>query len=547
MINKFGMRNPLQYGAAKRPSAIQFLQAAGQPATGGAVDPLRLMQLRKSVIEQQIRPQRTAAEQMMAMSTRMKQTPAVKPPSLGDRISGMMPAAGTPQSAGLGAAGAKMLQLSGYSDRPIAMGQILGEAAQAYTTARKETAAEQRKTAAEQAAAERQARLDAQATEMHKAKLAEMGVKKAPKLETLYDSETGLEYKAFYNPDSPDADEFGYVRAGGTKAAKPVKRDIKTVAGVGLVDVTDPDSPKIIMEAGKTEKRDLRTVAGVGVVDFSDPDNPKVLYESQPSETRRYQNIGAYMLNGKYLGEGTFDTKTNKRFIKNEEGEEVPIPSEAIPVTESLFGKGILGAQQMQATDAELVDLRNGLKRYTSYLENVKDTETGYKRLGDQLSTYVKNFMSTNSKRFDLSESEFALAVAQGQFQGLLGGARIDTVGGGVMTEQDALRVIENLGGNLTSLQNPEVVADQIGRMFANKYNAYEQKRATFNRQVDSFYKGMGYESLGELDFNKDVIPSKYLKEMGFEVPETRSGVPEGVSPDVWAEMTDTEKALWNE
>ena len=174
MINKFGMRNPMQYGATQRPSAIQFLQAADQPATGGAVDPLRLMQLRKSVIEQQMRPQRTAAQQMMAMPTRMKPTPAVKPPSLGDRISGMMPAAGTPQAAGLGAAGAKMLQLSGYSDKPIAMSQILGEAAQAYTTAKKETAAEQRKTAAEQAAAERQAIMDKMAMEKHTAELEKL-------------------------------------------------------------------------------------------------------------------------------------------------------------------------------------------------------------------------------------------------------------------------------------------------------------------------------------------------------------------------------------
>mgnify|MGYP005989734653 CR=1 FL=1 len=162
MINKFGMRNPMQYGLTQRPSATQFLTAANQPSTGGAIDPLRLMQLRQSVIEQQMRPQRTAAEQMMAMPTRMKQTPA---PSLNERISGMMPAAGTPQAAGLGAAGARMLQLSGYSDKPISMSQILGEAAQAYTTAKKETAAEQREEALLKSAAERQARLDVQASE----------------------------------------------------------------------------------------------------------------------------------------------------------------------------------------------------------------------------------------------------------------------------------------------------------------------------------------------------------------------------------------------
>lgn len=64
--------------------------------------------------------------------------PPKTPTSISDRIGAMLPAAGTPQAAGLGAAGARMLQLSGYSDKPIAMSQILGEAAQAYRTESKE-------------------------------------------------------------------------------------------------------------------------------------------------------------------------------------------------------------------------------------------------------------------------------------------------------------------------------------------------------------------------------------------------------------------------
>lgn len=263
MINKFGMRNPLQYGATQRPSAVQFLQAAGQPATGGALDPLRLMQLRKSVVEQQMRPQRTAAEQMMAMPTRMKQTPA---PSLNDRISGMMPAAGTPQAAGLGAAGARMLQLSGYSDRPIPMSQILGEAAQAYTTAKKETATEQREEALLKSAAERQARLDAQATEMHRAKLAEMAAGKPPTLTTLYTPEGGS-YKAYYDPSNPSADEQGYVTVGGVKPPS------------GMSVTTDPETGQVTFTQGvgaggleKTTKKnlekDIQTLTGrIGQLD----------------------------------------------------------------------------------------------------------------------------------------------------------------------------------------------------------------------------------------------------------------------------------------
>ena len=133
MADGFGIRNPLLYGNIQRPLATQFLGLADRTGTGAPVSQ-GLMPLRQAVLQQQMRPQRTAAQQMMAMPTRIQQQAPKAPPSLGDRISGMMPKAGTPEAAGLGAAGAKMLQLSGYSDRPIAMSQILGEAAQAYTT-----------------------------------------------------------------------------------------------------------------------------------------------------------------------------------------------------------------------------------------------------------------------------------------------------------------------------------------------------------------------------------------------------------------------------
>lgn len=70
-------------------------------------------------------------------------TPATARASIGDKIAGILPAAGTPEAAGLGAAGARMLQLSGYSDRPISTSQILGEAAQSYMKEAKEARAAQ--------------------------------------------------------------------------------------------------------------------------------------------------------------------------------------------------------------------------------------------------------------------------------------------------------------------------------------------------------------------------------------------------------------------
>ena len=65
--------------------------------------------------------------------------PSIEPPSGG--IMGMMPDVGTPGFAGLSAAAARGLQLSGYQDRPITTGQVLGEmmgaGMQAYQAAQK--------------------------------------------------------------------------------------------------------------------------------------------------------------------------------------------------------------------------------------------------------------------------------------------------------------------------------------------------------------------------------------------------------------------------
>jgi hypothetical protein len=206
------------------------------------------------------------------------------------------------------------------------------------------------------------------------------------------------------------------------------------------------------------------------------------------------------------------------------------------------MGKGVLTAEQMSSKKGELVDLKNGLTRYTNYLENIEKANVGITRLADEMSSYFKTLLSTKAKAYNLTEEELALRVAQGEFQGLLGGARIDTVGGGVMTEQDALRIIQNLGGDVSLLQNSEVVKDQISRMFTQKYNAYNSKRDVFNSQVERYYKGFGYKTLPELDVNTELLSPKYLEEMGLQptAKETKD-----VSEDV-SDITYTEDELNN-
>jgi hypothetical protein len=66
--------------------------------------------------------------------------------------------------------------------------------------------------------------------------------------------------------------------------------------------------------------------------------------------------------------------------------------------------------------------------------------------------------------------------------QSLLGAMRKEVVGGGVMTEQDAKRVIQALGGNINAMTNPTLVAAALRRLYTEKYNSYSKAVDDYNR-----------------------------------------------------------------
>lgn len=454
MINKFGMRNPLQYGAAKRPSAIQFLQAADQPATGGAVDPLRLMQLRKSVIEQQMRPQRTAAEQMMAMPTRMKQTPAVRPPSLGDRISGMMPAAGTPQAAGLGAAGAKMLQLSGYSDRPIAMSQILGEAAQAYTTAKKETAAEQAATLAAKQEMERQRKKD----ELEELNIrSQIKAREAPKAED--------ERK----PMSP-AGKYAY--------------DLGFEFGTPEFQAAVEEYNQKIGSVDKASLTALQKEAAQIYPDNIQAQNDFILNARQRLAGVPKRDGIALDSNGRRVGRTLFEPQSGTiQVIDDETGETRSLGQGERSISNADKTTFLIPQKDHYKKRRELVGERVSVGKLESYAKSVAGTKQGFGRLVDRISAGAKTFFATGKNGKPLTQSEFDLLRSEGKLQGLLGAFRLETVGGGVMTEQDALRVISYLGGDIDLLQNKQKVQEALQVILDEKLIRYNDEIKTYNEQ----------------------------------------------------------------
>lgn len=151
------------------------------------------------------------------------------------------------------------------------------------------------------------------------------------------------------------------------------------------------------------------------------------------------------------------------------DGKPIPLPPNFNVITKGTAGKTATTLGDFKKLRDEVIEIERGLGKLQGYMKNVKDAGQGYQRLAQSISSNIKTFFDTGK----LTREELAQRDAQGQLQGLLGAMRIETVGGGVMTEQDALRVIGNLGGDVDALQNPEVVGRALKRLFEAKLARY--------------------------------------------------------------------------
>lgn len=156
-------------------------------------------------------------------------------------------------------------------------------------------------------------------------------------------------------------------------------------------------------------------------------------------------------------------------------------PQDEISTTTSAEGyRYTLDKKSFDNLNTELVDKEKGFLQLERYWENIKDTNVGLARLGDQISQWYKTLQGDTGLSFE----ELSRGVASGQLQRLIGANRIDTVGGGVMTEKDAWRVIEGLGGDVTALQNPAIVSKQLQDMYLFKTLDYNKAVKSYNDEI---------------------------------------------------------------
>jgi len=56
------------------------------------------------------------------------------------------------------------------------------------------------------------------------------------------------------------------------------------------------------------------------------------------------------------------------------------------------------------------------------------------------------------------------------------------------MTEQDVIRVLQRLGGDVDAFQNPEVVRRAIADVYSERYRRYQDNLNFYNMAVDNYY-----------------------------------------------------------
>lgn len=213
---------------------------------------------------------------------------------------------------------------------------------------------------------------------------------------------------------------------------------------------------------------------------------------------QRYRQTGPVMdKGGKFLGYGAFDQATGEAGIVDEAGNWSPLPADAEPVTATGLQKQVPSINDFRKMKGELTDAEISLRNMDRYVKSVGDANVGLQRLADKFSAGIKTLVGEKK----LDPQELAAKMAQGQLQGLLGANRTNVVGGGVMTEQDALRIIERLGGDFGALSNPEVVRQAIAQVYSDRYKQYDDAFKFYNAAVADYYGSRGFDPAKRVEY----------------------------------------------
>ena len=174
--------------------------------------------------------------------------------------------------------------------------------------------------------------------------------------------------------------------------------------------------------------------------------------------------------------------RPNQGLVYRDNGQVIPLPPGVGPITASQGG--YLNANQYLDLKRKLQEGQNSLKAIEVYAKQAGGLPQGYQRWANDFVAKWKTFLNKQG----LTQDQFDQLEAPAKQQALLGMLRTTIVGPGVMTEYDALRIIQAMGGNPSSvLQNPEVMVSILSNLYARKYQEVMVDQRDYERNAPAF------------------------------------------------------------
>jgi hypothetical protein len=205
-----------------------------------------------------------------------------------------------------------------------------------------------------------------------------------------------------------------------------------------------------------------------------------------------------------FLGNAVFNQKTGfTKLIDIKTGKIIDLPPNARPSTVSQLSNTQLPPMQFLALRKQVLEDEISLGKLSTYMKSVGDANQGIALLADKFSANMSTLFSSGV----LDAKKFAAVKSEAELQGLIGENRLGTVGGGTMTEQDALRVIIRLGGNANAFRNKQKVAQAISDVYNDKYKMYRSNLESHNIQQGMYYKN--YSEAAAIPIDESLIPKR--------------------------------------
>ena len=191
---------------------------------------------------------------------------------------------------------------------------------------------------------------------------------------------------------------------------------------------------------------------------------------------------------GKSVVETYFDKISGQRLISG--------TNEPLPVGSLEFGPADVPTfENLFTFEEKVTEEESKLIALDKYKNALKNAPEGLGRTLQAMNMIIKTLPSDPKfKKGDLATGE-----ARARLQGLIGRYKDEIVGGGVMTEQDALRVIEALGGEVSAFTPSELQITLIDSFRETSERKYLSALEKYNKAYESVLPTMA----GKRIFNK--------------------------------------------